>query len=331
MKSRLIHGKAFAGTSASNSIVGQDCSVCQQAFQENDVVTYVRRRLHVFHWYCFEQWVATRVRDAVTGGSDNIEVTCPEHRTTVAHDGDYIFGIVTSGKQQSLEPEATHPYAFSWNYRHYCPSIEGFGEPHNFRSVLHRLTLEDFRERASLNAINIVNEARTGRRVHSNGPALLHYFDPPNVATVQGFLEDINRYLRCLHRPFLSLDISLEDFWGWVLRNIDVLSLPDGGDDRYYLSMVRQAFEDKPQQPYYDLIQIRQYTSRDFAEFTTQILHSQQWHLFISTILLQMLVCDRMVPLLFPLLTQLNEALVARDLSRVRTVCAQIATHTDNR
>ena len=331
MKSKLIHGKAFAGRDGSNSIVGQDCSICQQAFQENDVVTYVRRCMHVLHWYCFEQWVASRVRDAVTRGSNDIEVTCPEHRTTIAHDGDYIFGVVNKGKLQSLTPEATHPYAFSWNYRHYCPSMHGFREPHNFRSVLHRLTLEDFRERASLNAINIINEARNGTRVHSNGPSLLHYFDPRDVAIVQGFFEDINRYMRCLHRPFVSLNFSLQDFWGWVLGNIDVLSLPDGGDDRYYMNMVRRAFADIPPRPYHDLFQIRQYTSGDFAEFSRQILRSQQWHLFISTILLQMLVSASMARLLLPLLTELNEALVARNRDRVRTVCAQIATHTDDR
>ena len=337
MKSKLIHGKGFAGRDGTNRLIGQTCEICLDQFQDNDVVTYVRRCMHVFHWACFERLIASKVGNdrtvarRIRRSEHHVDISCPNHREgEIDNEGCYNFGIISTGRLQQLGPEAKHPYTFGWSYQHYCPSAEGVRQ-HRFNSVLNQQTIDSFKERAGLNANMIISATRDGRLHHGDGTSLLHYFERLDIITAERFFEQINRCMRCLNRPFVSPYDSLQNFWGWVLHNLDVLTIPDGGDDRYYRNMVQQVFEGVPQRPYYELIQIRQYTSGDFDEFTRLILHSPQWHLFMSTVLLLMLTSDRMVPSLFPLLTQLNNALASRNLELVRTLCAQIATHTDNR
>lgn len=333
MKSnKRIYGSAYAGRDGVDNLIGQQCPICFHEFQENDIVAVVWQCRHAYCSLCFESVIAGKIQEARTYPRRDVQIVCPDCRADIVHESSYGFKRVAprGSLLQDAPPDVESQYVFAWDWREkwYCPSAKRRGEEEvatiGFRRMLPRL-----RARAIHYLIGFIVHTWHRRALHNDGASFMDYWERVDFQTVVDQSDEINRYMRCRNRhPPLNPWRSLQTLWKWIWDNIEVLSLEEDADNAEYVHYVNNIFRHITIQPYAELARIPNYASTDFDVFTRDVLQSVQWHQLLSTVILRMLTSNVQAGVLIPLLGELNTAMRARNVNRIRELCAGLGGYT---
>ena len=332
MKSKRIYGRAYAGRDGLDNLIGQQCPICLHEFQENDIATVIRSCRHAYCSLCLETVIAGKIQEARTYPRRNVEIVCPDCRAGIVDESNYGFARVAprGSLLQEAPPDVESQYVFAWDLgqKWYCPSAKRRGEE-GAATIGFQRVLSQLKARAINNLVGFIVHTWHRQALRNDGTSFMDYWERFDFETVVRQSEEINRYMRCRNRlPPLNPWRSLQTLWKWIWENIDVLSMEEDVNNAEYVHYGNNLFQHITIRPYAELARIPNYASTDFEVFTRDVFQSLQWHQFLSTAILRMLTSNVQAGVLVPLLGELNTAMRARNLVRVREVCAELGRYT---